>query len=375
MKVSIVERLEANIQQTRVKMSKLNIKTLASYDTEQPADSVEWCPQEGWEDIFVCGTYQLERDQESSPTNRKGRILLYRFDAEATTDTLTLLQTIDRSAVLDQKWNPRVKNHLAVAGADGTISMYALIESAGSPMLEHKATVTLRGDENDDRNLLTLALDWSPDGKRIVVSDSHGCVEMLSFENDLLHIHGWKVHGFEAWTCAFSRHNENVVFSGGDDCFLFVHDIRTPTEPFVKGKNKTHSAGVTSLLSLARRDHTLLTGSYDENVRLFDERQLKGSVSELPLQGGVWRLRTNPHREPDKILCGCMYHNFSVVQLNPDDTLKLIGEYREHESICYGCDWQQVGENYRTGKHLIATCSFYDHKLCISEVSKCMEKK
>uniref|UniRef100_A0A182LZR2 methylated diphthine methylhydrolase n=1 Tax=Anopheles culicifacies TaxID=139723 RepID=A0A182LZR2_9DIPT len=356
-------------------MDKLNIQTIVSYDTEQPADSVEWCPQEGWEDIFVCGTYQLERDQETSPANRKGRILLYRFDVEATNDSLTLLQTIERSAVLDQKWNPRAKHLLAVAGADGTVAIYALVECSGQPMLEQKATATLRGDESDDRNLLTLALDWSPDGKRIIVSDSHGCVEMLGFDNDLLPMHGWKVHGFEAWTCAFSHHNENVVFSGGDDCFLFAHDIRSPTEPIVKAKNKTHSAGVTTLLSLPARDHALLTGSYDENVRLFDERQLKGNIAELPLQGGVWRLRSNPQREPRKILCGCMYHNFSVVQLTPDDSFELVGEYGEHESICYGCDWQRVGENYHTGKQIIATCSFYDHKLCISEVSSCMDKK
>ncbi|XP_052896287.1 diphthine methyltransferase [Anopheles moucheti] len=353
-------------------MDKLNIKTLVSYDTEQPADSVEWCPQEGLEDIFVCGTYQHERDQESSSANRKGRILLYRFDVDIPHDSLTLLQTIERSAVLDQKWNPCVKNHLAAAGADGTLTIYALIESTGQPMLELKATAMLRGNESDDRNLLTLALDWSSDGKRIVVSDSHGCVEMFSFENGLHPIHGWKVHGFEAWTCAFSRHNENIVYSGGDDCILYAHDIRCPTEPFGKGKNKTHSAGVTTLLSLAERHNVLLTGSYDENVRLFDERQLKGSVSEQPLQGGVWRLQSNPKREPDNILCGCMYHNFSVVRLMPDDSFELVGEYREHESICYGCDWQQVGENYRAGKRIIATCSFYDHKLCISEVSSCI---
>uniref|UniRef100_A0A182JQF1 methylated diphthine methylhydrolase n=1 Tax=Anopheles christyi TaxID=43041 RepID=A0A182JQF1_9DIPT len=353
-------------------MSKLNIETIATYDTEQPADSIEWCPHGGWEDIFVCGTYQHERDEEPSSANRKGRILLHRFgapDADTTDDSLTLLQTIERSAVLDQKWNPRVNNQLAAAGADGTVAIYALTDTTGPVQLEPKATAKLAGDETENRNLLALALDWSPDGNRIVVSDSHGCVEMLSFENGLQTVHSWKVHSYEAWTCAFSRHNENIVFSGGDDCFLCAHDVRCPCEPIMKGKNKTHSAGVTSLLSFPEREHILLTGSYDEYIRLFDERQLKCSISELPLDGGVWRIRSNPLREPEAILCACMYHNFSVVQLSADDSFALVGVYGEHESICYGCDWQQVGKGYRSGRNVIATCSFYDHKLCVSEVT------
>uniref|UniRef100_A0A182SCQ1 methylated diphthine methylhydrolase n=1 Tax=Anopheles maculatus TaxID=74869 RepID=A0A182SCQ1_9DIPT len=316
-------------------MNKLDIQTLVTYDTEQPADSVEWCPQEGWEDIFVCGTYQLERDQESSLANRKGRILLQRYNEEATNEPLTLLQTIERSAVLDQKWNPTQRNQLAAAGADGSLAIYALTGTTGEPVLEHQTAAALHGDETNDQNLLALALDWSADGKRI---------------------------RFDHLPCA-------LYLAGGDDSLLCMHDIRCPDEPIMKGKNKTHAAGVTCMLSFAERDHALLTGSYDENVRLFDERQLKASVSELPLHGGVWRLRSNPHRNPDQILCGCMYHNFSVVQLKADDSFELIGEYGEHASICYGCDWQQVGANYRAGKRIIATCSFYDHKLCVSEIS------
>jgi len=33
--------------------------TLDTYDTVYSADSVEWCPAEGFTEFFVCGTYQL----------------------------------------------------------------------------------------------------------------------------------------------------------------------------------------------------------------------------------------------------------------------------------------------------------------------------
>lgn len=42
------------------------ITTLDSYDTEYSADSVEWCPHELYQDVFVCGTYQLVKTGDSS---------------------------------------------------------------------------------------------------------------------------------------------------------------------------------------------------------------------------------------------------------------------------------------------------------------------
>lgn len=348
-------------------MAKLGFKTLVSYDTEQSADSVEWCPHEGCQNIFVCGTYQLERDDATSTANREGRILLHKYDADGP-DPLVLLQTVERKAVLDQKWNPVYTDRLAVAGADGTVAVYRL-DVSEEPRLELQTSATLRGDEADDRNILALALDWSSDGKRLVATDSHGCVEVLSFgDMALLPIHSWKGHGFEAWTCTFSQHHEDVVYSGGDDTFLCAYDIRCPKEPVLKTKNKSHTAGVTSLLSPKYKDHALLTGSYDEMIRIFDDRQLKHNVAEHGLNGGVWRLRSNPHGHPERILCACMYHNFSVVELKTNDTFELIGEYEEHESICYGCDWQRI-ESKENVRNVIATCSFYDHKLCVVEVS------
>lgn len=39
-----------------------NITTLFKFDTEFSADSVEWCPHEPNLNVFVCGTYQLNKN-------------------------------------------------------------------------------------------------------------------------------------------------------------------------------------------------------------------------------------------------------------------------------------------------------------------------
>lgn len=50
----------------------MNIKTLQCIDTEQPADTLEWCPNPNYSHYFVCGTYQLddgETDFSKAPTS------------------------------------------------------------------------------------------------------------------------------------------------------------------------------------------------------------------------------------------------------------------------------------------------------------------
>lgn len=59
---------------------------------------------------------------------------------------------------------------------------------------------------------------------------------------------------------------------------------------------------------------------------------------------------------PDLVVAACMYGGFRLLRNE-----SIVAEYREHESIAYGADWSHVG-NY------LATCSFYDCKLHVSEV-------
>lgn len=148
------------------------------------------------------------------------------------------------------------------------------------------------------------------------------------------------------------------IDSGGDDAKLNIWDIRTSAKAL---KTSTRDAGVTSLFS--QQENILLVGSYDEKLVTNDLRNLKRPVDEINLQGGIWRIKPSRTNE-NLLLIACMYHNFSIVDCSK--SLKLVGEFFGHESICYGCDWAPRS----TGPHQVfACCSFYDHKLSVCRMN------
>ncbi len=53
------------------------MSALHTFDTEYSADCVEFCPNEGFQDVFVVGTYQVLAGKETE-TNRTGRFYLFK---------------------------------------------------------------------------------------------------------------------------------------------------------------------------------------------------------------------------------------------------------------------------------------------------------
>lgn len=89
------------------------------FDTHYPADSLEFCPTPGFQDVFVCGTYKLLDQQEGGPQKRRGQCLLLRLPKELDSMyvwysyyilTLTFffvsekIQSLDFPAIPDMKW-------------------------------------------------------------------------------------------------------------------------------------------------------------------------------------------------------------------------------------------------------------------------------
>ncbi|WVR03930.1 hypothetical protein IAU60_000929 [Kwoniella sp. DSM 27419] len=364
-------------------------------DTVYSADSIEWCPFEGYQDVFVCGTYQIiksdpepisvsvggedaSEDEEdvvpSRPTQRVGRLLVYQVMEDQT--SLVEIQRIETAAILDTKWSPRLDDGrpvLVVADAKGCITMYVM--DAGSRKLEQKQRI-----EVEDESVLCLSLDFShrldsSEPSSIITSLSNGSLaHLVPNESDYEVETSWKAHDFEPWITSFDNWDTNTVWSGGDDCKLKRWDIRETFRPSMVNKN--FEAGVTTISSSPHTPHLLAVGSYDESLRLFDARSPLQPLACIPLGGGIWRTRFHPSPErKGDILNACMHDHFKIIRLDEsfvspgsdgfrtveEGGAEVIKTFEGHTSLAYGADWSRLPE--RDGSSLLATCSFYDHAM------------
>jgi diphthamide biosynthesis protein 7 len=73
--------------------------------------------------------------------------------------------------------------------------------------------------------------------------------------------------------------------------------------------------GVCSIESNPEIENMLITGSYDENVRLWDKRMVQSPAMrfELGLGGFVWRLKWDPF-DQQLILAACMHNGLMVIR-------------------------------------------------------------
>lgn len=130
-----------------------------------------------------------------------------------------MYQTINTSAILDQKWCHNKINNCSVLGvvnADGQLDIYKL-NSSEDTLLYLVTSFQIPVEETET---LLLSLDWST-GKypsetpRIICSDSKGNIHMFRFSTDNLELERtWHAHDFEAWIAGFYYWDTNITFTG-----------------------------------------------------------------------------------------------------------------------------------------------------------------
>ncbi|KAF5289758.1 hypothetical protein FQA39_LY03675 [Lamprigera yunnana] len=331
----------------------LNISTVVKYDSELNADSVEWCPHKPHQNFFVCANYQLITETQT----RIGRILLFSLSPQL---NLNLHQVLNTSGILDQKWCHQQINNVSMLGvvtANKRLEIYSF---------KNILQLVTFFELNVDDEVLMLSLDWST-GKfenniEIICSDSKGCWHRFTFTENLLHlVDTFQAHSFQAWIAAFYYWDTNVFFTGGDDSLFLKFDKRCESKPVLK--NRIHNAGVTSIHSNSQREFTIASGSYDENIYLWDLRNMRTPLDRVHMPGPVWRLKWDPATF-NYLLAACMLGGAHILNLESDKKLNIVGSYYGHKSMTYGADWSHSNAENR----IVATCSFYDNLLCVLKV-------
>ena len=303
---------------------------LASHKTKFTADSIEKKP--GDEYKFACATYQLD----SEGRERHGDVSILEFQEKS----INVLSVLDVGGVLDLWW--RDENQLFGACASGELRV---VQTDKDCVLNEKRAVSLSDG-------ILLAVDGCSD--LVVTSDTLGSI--YSIEPDSLEIkttinsaHGAQGWGAEVWGLALDRHDTNLVYSGGDDCLLKCHDLRTP---HTVATSRYHTMGVCCISPDPVSPHQIVSGSYDENVVHWDTRNFRQPLRTVSVGGGVWRIKRN-HDNTHLLIAG-MHSGFHVVDL---EEFVVTQTYTGHESLAYGADWLSQG--------FVATCSFYDNLVSV----------
>lgn len=383
---------------------------LAAWDTVLPADAVEVCPSDAT--LLACCTYLLETATDGAAPakaggsqRKRGAIKLLALTPRDGVDTcgaveVALLHSADTDAVFDAKWlpAPSAGPQLLLAATSGCAGVHAF-ELAGSrdgcaggkdtaPRLQLRHHVQLAPDAVGTSALSVALLPPVAHAAApvapIAVSRSDGRVTVTSycatagFDADG-GARSWLAHTYdgatpaEVWTVAgvTAPHGATtLLWSGADDGLLKAWDTRASARA-PAWTNRAHEAGVCAIEQHPTQRHLVASGSYDQLLRVWDQRNMAAPLAAVDTGGGVWRIRWHPTL-PATAVAACMYAGAAVYSLSPpppDDAATpwlpaaaaVTHMQCSHSSIVYGAAWLPgLGASPTVP---IASCSFYDHAL------------
>lgn len=329
-------------------------------------------------------------------------------------------------AVFDLHFHPTKRNLFAIATSTGVISLFELLppkddDGSSSPRIKQVWTLPV----HDDPSIPALFLAWaSPDwfldnreGFAVTFSDGLTAVFGTEREKDITELGSVSKFGsFEArepieiWFVALNWYTVKesdtlgtkrvpYLFTGNDFGSLRILQFDSslplashgddedegeeekkilPEVVLDQGdRGRHHSAGVTSILPLVVKNYEdnpiLLTGSYDEYLRVYDATMKPKVLAEVCLGGGVWRLQIFHQEEGHGesrfwVLASCMHAGSRVVKVTFREDMEggkwemsVLAQFTEHESMNYASDsWK----GNTTGDLACVSSSFYDRRLC-----------
>ncbi|CAI7590382.1 unnamed protein product [Penicillium palitans] len=394
---------------------------------DQPPSCLEFCPEAP--DHFIVGTYLLSENKTEDgeiEQSKTGSLQLWKLDPVS--KALSQIQRIAVPyAVFDLHFHPRNKNLFAIASSVGSVSLFQ-VSTTGDASASPSITQLWTKQVHEDPSIPALFLAWAPqnwfpkpaaDGFAITFSDSRTAV--FGTEGDIRQeesIEEWGTYEakqmIEVWFVALSTskgtpdaETQNpaavpFMFTGNDFGSLHTRrfdntaELEDPDEhvsPMLlehDDRARHHTAGVTAILPLdvplVDDAPVLLTGSYDESLRVYHATRRGEVLAEQGLDGGVWRLqllnttRVSGSDDPSNVseyrflvLASCMHAGTRLVRVTckqedgaPNWGIEVLAKFTEHESMNYASGvWEGGQETTQSSQILCVSSSFYDRRLCV----------
>jgi diphthamide biosynthesis protein 7 len=369
---------------------------------------------------FLVGTYNLQKSEEeaekdetsAAPQKRSGSIVVY----EVAGREMIQVQTVSRpSALLDLRFQtaPGKQDIVGAVSSTGTLEIFRFSSLPSEPpSVTLLGTVRLPGVGED---VLFLQFVWHPTiPDTVAITTSQGRAHILQlapdYKTSLATDDPVTLHSLEAWCVAMSPTPSSEVsgdsqpftlYSGGDDSVLQYATCMLEQKPSQNGTSlnvqlpypamnvRGHDAGVTAILPLPCGNDIVVTGSYDDQVRVYTIQPLQETyglrkarvLAEANLGGGVWRLRLIKYdrgcqgegtgRWQAFILASCMHAGARILRLSgPVDgigeiELDVLGRFEAHKSMNYASDFQPGSELDGQEELVCVSTSFYDKLLCL----------
>lgn len=419
---------------------------------DQPPSCLEFCPEAT--DHFVVGTYLLSETEDEDgeiQQTKTGSVQLWKLDpttnelyvpelkAPNHPSSVSIADQIPRSlverlalpyAVFDLHFHPKDESRFAIASSTGCVALFKVSIDSTQPTFEPLWTKQV----HEDPSIPALFLAWAPqnwfpqskmDGFAVTFSDSltavFGTEGALSKEDEITELGSFQARQMiEVWFVALAavpdsqsadqtRDTVPFMFTGNDFGSLHTRrfekhsgdqrDGEESLSPLLldhDDRARHHTAGVTAILPLpiplVDNAPILLTGSYDEGLRVYHATHRGDVLAEQGLGGGVWRLqlldtlKDSVSDDPKSaetqrflVLASCMHAGTRVVRVTQkqrDQTsewsIEVLAEFTEHESMNYASDVWKGGRSdtlSESSELLCVSSSFYDRRVCVWRVS------
>ncbi|EAU38344.1 conserved hypothetical protein [Aspergillus terreus NIH2624] len=419
---------------------------------DQPPSCLQFCPAIA--NQFVVGTYLLSEnkdDEGNIQQTKTGSLQLWKLNPGSPENSLyappypradpeliaprSLIQKIPLPyAVFDLHFHPTNPSILAIASSAASVALFQV----SATEITHLWTRPV----HEDPSIPALFLAWTPpkwlsqddaDGFAVTFSDGTTSVfgaqvassreedkglARASASNDITELGSFAARQMiEVWFVALATYDDEpaspqssvpFLFTGNDFGSLHTRrfdrsaagdaestDLLPPLLLEHDDRARHHSAGVTSILPLPlplqQGAPVLLTGSYDEYLRVYHATRTGEVLAEACLGGGVWRLQLLKTERVDEgddgerwtflVLASCMHAGTRVVRVTwktkesfPAWEIVVLAEFTEHQSMNYASDvWKPEGGYDLQGnvvtELLCVSSSFYDKRLCTWRVS------